>query len=71
MSTAACRYCGAELQDASKTSCDWCNQIIQEANCHGIYLADAANAVSKRDDLVSPEARRAEIQATFDRYRGG
>jgi hypothetical protein len=70
MSASVCRYCHEELEQSSRTSCDWCNQIIQEANCHGIYLADVAETVSRRDDLTTPQARRAEIQAKFDLYTG-
>lgn len=63
---ANCQYCGDELEDPTKKACSWCNAIIQEANCHGIYLIDTAVAVSRRDDLTSPDERRAAIQAKFD-----
>lgn len=65
-----CQYCDVTLEDATKTTCEWCSQIIQEANCEGIYLIDTAVAVRKRDDLTTPETRRAEIQAKFDVFTG-
>jgi len=65
-----CKYCGIELEDGTKTSCEWCNRIIQEANCEGIYLADAATAVSKRADLTTPDERRAAIQEKYNLYTG-
>lgn len=70
MADSTCTYCGESLSNSSNTGCDWCNKIIQEANCEGIYLVDAAVAVRKRDDLNTPDERRAAIQATFDRYAG-
>lgn len=63
-----CQYCATEIDNGS--TCGWCNEIIQDANCNGIYLADAARAVSKRDDLSTPEERRTEIQAKYDLYMG-
>ena len=68
--TSTCQYCASELEDTSKSTCDWCNTIIQEANCQGIYLADAAKAVAKRDDLTSPDTRREAIQEKFVAYGG-
>lgn len=66
----SCQYCGTILDDTTQKTCAWCSQIIQEANCEGIYLIDTAVAVSKRADLTSPETRRAEIQAKFDVFTG-
>lgn len=62
--------CANTLEDSSKSTCGWCNTIIQEANCQGIYLADAAKQVSQRDDLTTPDARREAIQAKFTAYGG-
>jgi hypothetical protein len=63
-----CPYCHAEMEPGAKTSCQWCSQIIQEANCIGVYLVDVAVTVGKRDDLVNVDARRAAIQAKFDQF---
>jgi len=61
-----CQYCGIELAPDRRFTCEWCSRIVQEANCEGFYIVDTAQAVRKRDDLT-PEARRIEIQAAFDR----
>lgn len=60
-----CQYCHTEIS-ADRKSCEWCSRILQEANCNGLYIVDTATAMSRRDDL-SPDQRRAEIQAAYDR----
>jgi len=70
MAANTCPYCHADLEPGVKTACQWCSQIIQEANCVGIYLVDAAAAIGKRDDLARVDARRAALQARFDQYKG-
>ena len=64
-----CQYCGESL-NTDKSTCAWCNAIIQEANCQGVYLIDAAKAVSQQADLTTVRARREALKATFDRYTG-
>ncbi|RMF81986.1 MAG: hypothetical protein D6737_03345 [Chloroflexi bacterium] len=63
-----CQYCGGEIENPQHKSCQWCNEMIQQANCDGVFsrVYDVAMSVSRRDDLL-PDARRAEMQAAYDR----
>ncbi len=65
-----CQYCKEPLTDAGKDTCVACNALIQEANCSGIYLIDAAVSISKQDDLATPKAKRDALKATFKQYAG-
>jgi hypothetical protein len=62
-----CQYCGGELAHPNHKNCQWCNIIIGEANCNGVYevVIQAAQSVMGRVDLDTA-ARRAEIQAVYD-----
>ena len=62
-----CIYCGGPLADASHSKCQWCNVMIAQANCDGVYdrVIEVGEAMQTRDDL-SVHARRAEIQNAYD-----
>lgn len=68
MANKGCQYCGGELAHPDHKSCQWCNVLIGEANCNGVYevVMQAAQAAAGRTDLDTA-ARRAEIQAVYDR----
>jgi hypothetical protein len=67
MSSNVCQYCGGGLAAPSHKNCQWCNVIIGEANCNGVYeiVMQAAESVKGQVDLAV-ENRRAEIQTAYD-----
>ena len=70
MTATHCPYCGTELKGQQRAGCDWCSEIIQQANCEGIYLIDIAAQVGQRDDLTTIDERRAAIQQKYDAISG-
>lgn len=62
-----CQYCGGATAHPSHNNCQWCNVIIGEANCNGIYevVIEAANTI-KEQAALETDARRAHIQAAYD-----
>ena len=63
-----CQYCGGEIEAAGHKSCQFCNELIQQANCDGVFsrVYDAAMSVSRNAELTV-DVRRAEMQAAYDR----
>ena len=65
-----CQYCGETLPDSKKDTCAFCDGLIQEANCSGIYLVDSAKSISKQTELATPQSRRDALQLKFNQYTG-
>ena len=67
MSTKTCQYCGGQLASPTHNNCQWCNVMIADANCNGVYdrVMQVAESMRTRNDLKF-EDRRAEIQSAYD-----
>ena len=67
MSDKACMYCGSPVAEAHHSKCQWCNVMIAQANCDGVYdrVSEVGGAMQTRIDL-STDDRRAQIQKAYD-----
>lgn len=62
-----CMYCGGPLEAPHHSKCQWCNVMIAQANCDGVYdrVIEIGEAMKTRLDL-NMDARRAQIQQAYD-----
>ena len=67
MTVKTCQYCGGQLASPAHNNCQWCNVMIADANCNGVYerVMQVAESMRERVELGF-ENRRAEIQAAYD-----
>ena len=72
MSEKTCMLCGGPLADPNHSKCQWCNVIVAQANCDGVYdrVIEVGEAMGARRDLTVDD-RRAEIQTAYDVAVGG